>query len=62
MPKVIQVIENEETDGNGTDKNPYRMVRRYYTLEGKFLAEYDHWKEPIIALKDSGVTEADVSG
>lgn len=43
MPRVIQVIESEENEGDGTPKNVIRTVRRYYTLEGKLLAEYDTW-------------------
>lgn len=41
MPKVIEVIESEEHEGEGVKNDPYRLVVRYYTLGGDFLAEND---------------------
>lgn len=41
MPKVIQVIEHWTCRGKGTEKNPNRTVREFYSLEGEFLADYD---------------------
>lgn len=44
MPKIIQVIESQESKGHGeTDADPIRFVTRYYTLEGDLLAEHDPW-------------------
>ena len=40
-PRVIQVIEVYEQRGSGTEEDVYREVRRYYTLEGRYLAEND---------------------
>lgn len=41
MPQVIKVIEAEEPEGKGIESDPYRIVKRYYTLDGKLLAEND---------------------
>lgn len=38
MPKVIQVIETEKVLGLGTEQDPYRGIRQYWTLDGKWLA------------------------
>ena len=46
-PKVISVIESYQQRGNGSEDHPYRQVRQYHTTTGKFLAEYDDWKETI---------------
>lgn len=37
MPKVIQVIESTENEGNGTTQNPYRNTKCFYSLEGDLL-------------------------
>ena len=39
--KVIQVIETKAARGAGTNEQPVREVRQYWTLDGEFLAEYD---------------------
>lgn len=39
--KVIQVIETKSARGAGTDEQPSRIVTQYWTLDGKFLAEFD---------------------
>lgn len=46
--KVIPVIEVTFCAGECTDENPGRSVKQYYSLDGKFLAEFDEfkaWKE-----------------
>lgn len=55
MPKLIEVIENLETEGKGTDESPCRLVTRYYTLDGKFLAERDEWLDRQMAFKTDSV-------
>lgn len=39
--KVISVIEIKVLRGNGTDNDPYRIAKLYYSLDGKFIAEND---------------------
>ena len=39
--KVIQVIETKAKRGLGIEKDPVRDVTQYWSLDGKFLAEYD---------------------
>lgn len=39
--KVILVIETVATRGLGTEKDPERLVRQYWDLDGNFLAEMD---------------------
>ncbi len=39
--RVIQVIETEAMRGRGTNAEPVRRVKQYWTLEGEFLAEND---------------------
>lgn len=43
--QVIQVIEVYWPVGRGIATDPMRRNRRYYTLDGKLLAEVDEWKE-----------------
>lgn len=39
MPRVLPVIEVEETIGKGLPHDPVRTILRYYTPEGRLLAE-----------------------
>lgn len=39
--KVIQVIETQALRGNGTGDNQCRIVKQYWDLDGKLLAEND---------------------
>ncbi len=39
--KVISVIQTESLRGLGTVGDPCRMVTQYWSMDGKFLAEYD---------------------
>jgi len=41
--RIIQAIQVEEHEGNGTRIDPNRIVMRYYTLDGEFLAKNDNW-------------------
>jgi hypothetical protein len=43
--KVIQVIETKSCRGDGTEKNPYRVVTQYWDFDGNILAENDCCKE-----------------
>jgi hypothetical protein len=48
MPKLMQVIQSEETEGKGVANDPYRRVTRYYTPEGDLLAENDSYEKARI--------------
>ena len=50
--KVIKVIETEELKGNGSEKNPYRRIKQFWTLKGAFIMENDepHMREKINQL------------
>ncbi|MBR3785985.1 MAG: carboxypeptidase [Firmicutes bacterium] len=37
--KVIMVIETKALSGEGTEKDPARVVTQYWDLEGNLLAE-----------------------
>ena len=39
--RVIQVIETRTLRGEGTEKDPCRIVTQYWNFEGKLLAEDD---------------------
>ena len=39
--EVIQVIRTKENIGDGTEKDPVRIVIRYWDFEGNLLAEND---------------------
>lgn len=39
--KVIQVIETKAKRGLGTEKDPVRVVTKYWDLDGMLLAEHD---------------------
>jgi hypothetical protein len=42
--RVIQVIESDLfTVGQGTDEDPYRRVKQYYTTDGKLICQIDEW-------------------
>lgn len=43
--KVVSVIEIKVLRGNGTDDDPYRIAKLYYSLDGKFIAESDAQKD-----------------
>ena len=43
LSRVIQVIETLSLRGRGTEEDKCRMVRQYWSLEGKMLAEHDPW-------------------
>lgn len=36
--KVIQVIVTEALEGNGTEEDPCRLQKRYWSLDGELLA------------------------
>lgn len=37
--KLVQVIRTETVEGDGKKESPVHSVERYWTLEGKLLAE-----------------------
>lgn len=41
LAKVISVIQTESLKGAGTDKDPVRLVKQYWSFEGKLLGEND---------------------
>lgn len=47
MPKVIKLklIFIEESKGEGTEKDPARLIESYYLLDGTFVASYDKYKD-----------------
>ena len=47
--KVIQVIRTIVTRGAGTEEDPARFVRQYWSLKGDLLAEFD----PVAAEKQN---------
>jgi len=49
--RVIEVIEANEHEGDGTEANPHRIVMRYYSRDGELLAERDTWHENVKAVK-----------
>jgi hypothetical protein len=45
MPRIVRLIENDTTRGDGSAGDPCRMVRQLFTLDGLLIAEYDSWKD-----------------
>ena len=43
--RVIQVVEVTISEGAGTDEEPVRAVRYYYSLEGALLARGDQHED-----------------
>lgn len=41
LAEVVQVIHVLATRGDGTDENPIRLVRQFWSLDGTLLAESD---------------------
>lgn len=39
--KIVVLIETVSHRGNGTQENPDRLIREYWTLDGKKAGEYD---------------------
>lgn len=46
--EVIQVIRTKENVGDGTEKDPARIVIRYWDFEGNLLAENDSFCKQVI--------------
>ncbi len=46
--KIVVVIETHSIRGRGTQDDICRDVAQYWSLDGKFLAEYDSIKESLI--------------
>lgn len=40
--ELIEVILVKCVRGEGTSEDPVRIVDKYYSLDGAFLAEFDH--------------------
>lgn len=65
MPRVIQVIEAQETRGSGKNRSdPCRIVMQYFTLEGVLLAENDPCADlsKVPHLDDVRDTKRDATG
>lgn len=45
--KLVELTYAEVTKGNGTKENPIRMVKQYWTLDGKLLFEEDTVKNHV---------------
>jgi hypothetical protein len=63
MPRLIQVIESDETRGLGRDfTDTCRRVRQYHTTDGELLAEVDPWPSHNALLSMIGryVKEEDI--
>lgn len=45
--RIITVIETTALRGCGTEEDPCRRVRQYWSLDGKLLGENDPCKEDI---------------
>jgi len=45
--RVIQVIETRSLRGEGTEKDPCRIVKQYWDFEGNLLAEDDQHEKEI---------------
>jgi len=43
--ELVEVIRTVAARGEGTDKNPVRMVEQYWSKDGQLLAEHDSIKE-----------------
>lgn len=56
--KVIQVIETRTKEGEGIENNPYRTVRRYWSLDGEQLAEVDPCKVSLMQYEVQKPTQA----
>lgn len=41
--RVIQVIETDSIRGRGTEDDPVRVVKQYWSLKGELLAEHDSY-------------------
>lgn len=39
--KVVEVIETESIVGTGTDADPVRIIKQYWSLKGELLAYND---------------------
>ncbi len=44
-PRVIKVIVVTKSAGTGTEDDPFRPVKQYWSFKGELLAEFDHFKE-----------------
>lgn len=43
--KIIRVIETKSLRGDGTEKDPCRIVTQYWDFKGHFLAENDPFRK-----------------
>jgi hypothetical protein len=41
--KLVEVIEVDVLKGTGTEVNPYRRVKQYWSKAGELLAERDNY-------------------
>lgn len=46
--RLIQVIETSIARGKGTEEDPVRTVRQYWSADGKLLAEDDPEHKPVM--------------
>ncbi len=55
--KVIQVIEVLVVKGEGTEEDPCRIIREYWSLDGVLLSRFDDWK-----AADKAITHTERTG
>lgn len=53
--KVIQVIETISIKGEGTKKDPVRIIYQYWDFNGKLLAIKDNYLEETKSLASSDI-------
>jgi hypothetical protein len=44
--KLVTLIAITANRGKGIEGDPIRNVTQFYTIDGRLVAETDHWKQP----------------
>lgn len=45
MVRLVVLIETEDRRGKGTEDNPMRLVKQWFTIDGQLVVEKDPLKE-----------------
>lgn len=61
FPRVEKVILTQKTVGNGTDRDPFRLVLGVYKLNGEMIAENDPFKF-VCLHKNTRISEPHLAG
>lgn len=48
--QIVKVIRTVHTYGKGTPDDPYRLTAKYWTKEGRLIAEHDINDDPMNPL------------